>query len=325
MKFLVPQSETSKSSKNNLPSISINTNMSSRTSALIAPLLLFFWLAGELRDEAAVGRASAGTASVSLRDGESEPDSLREDDFISDISYRHQGYSWKPSDFGTLVLCLDYCIRLQVYDSMEFSSCGDHLGGANNSGCDDGGESQSGSSSATGVVVLSTLVAVSGSYVFGTAVGYSSPAQSGIMDDLGLTVAEGAWWLDLGRLLVGCGMGLLSYVVPIYLAEITPKNHQVGFTIVHQVRQKSHEYGNCVSHCPDSLVYLLIATHIVNDLLWRIVYISNWSFCELANFGSNWNITMSSTTSWSILHSRISKMAGFSGSIGTIAMVIVQH
>ena len=27
-------------------------------------------LAGELRDEAAVGRASAGTASVSLRDGE---------------------------------------------------------------------------------------------------------------------------------------------------------------------------------------------------------------------------------------------------------------
>ena len=52
--------------------------MSSRTSALIAPLLLFFWLASELRDEAAVGRASAGTASVSLRDGESEPDTLRE-------------------------------------------------------------------------------------------------------------------------------------------------------------------------------------------------------------------------------------------------------
>ena len=29
-------------------------------------------------DEAAVGRASAGTVSVSLRDGESEPDSFRE-------------------------------------------------------------------------------------------------------------------------------------------------------------------------------------------------------------------------------------------------------
>ena len=35
-------------------------------------------LAGELRDEAAVGRASAGTASVSLRDGESELDSFKE-------------------------------------------------------------------------------------------------------------------------------------------------------------------------------------------------------------------------------------------------------
>ncbi|XP_065618862.1 sugar transporter ERD6-like 5 [Quercus suber] len=138
---------------------------------------------------------------------------------------------------------------------------------------------QSGSSSVIGVVVLSTLVAVSGSYVFGTVVGYSSPAQSGIVDDLGLTVAEyslfgsiltigamigaivsgqivdyiggrgtmgfleilclagwlaiafskGACWLDLGRLLVGCGMGLLSYVVGTYnIAEITPKNLRGG-------------------------------------------------------------------------------------------------
>ncbi|KAK4596059.1 hypothetical protein RGQ29_014227 [Quercus rubra] len=163
---------------------------------------------------------------------------------------------------------------------------------ANTTGCDDGGESQSGSSSATGVVVLSTLVAVSGSYVFGTAMGYSSPAQSGIVDDMGLTVAEyslfgsiltigamigaivsgqiadyigrevyifclagwlaiafskGAWWLDLGRLLVGCGMGLLSYVVPICIAEITPKNLQGGFTTVHQL----------MICCGVSLTYLL--------------------------------------------------------------------
>ncbi|KAM3752790.1 hypothetical protein ACB098_03G045500 [Castanea mollissima] len=170
----------------------------------------------------------------------------------------------------------------QLYGSG--ASSGDHAC-ANTTGCDDGGESHSGSSSATGVVVLSTLVAVSGSYVFGTAVGYSSPAQFGITDDLGLTVAEyslfgsiltigamigaivsgqiadyigrrgtmgfseifclagwlaiafskGAWWLDLGRLLVGCGMGLLSYVVPIYIAEITPKNLRGGFTTVHQL------------------------------------------------------------------------------------------
>ncbi|XP_056166023.1 sugar transporter ERD6-like 5 isoform X1 [Syzygium oleosum] len=122
-----------------------------------------------------------------------------------------------------------------------------------------------GSSSATPVLVLTTLVAVSGSYVFGSAVGYSSPAQSGIMDDLGLTSAQyslfgsiltiGAMmgaaisgkiadyigrrgislWLDVGRWLVGCGMGLLSYVVPIYIAEITPKDLRGGFTTVHQL------------------------------------------------------------------------------------------
>ena len=55
----------------------------------------------------------------------------------------------------------------QLYGSG--ASSGDHAC-ANTTGCDGGGESQSGSSSATGVVVLSTLVAVSGSYVFGTAV-----------------------------------------------------------------------------------------------------------------------------------------------------------
>lgn len=78
------------------------------------------------------------------------------------------------------------------------------------------------------------------------------------------------WCLDIGRLLVGFGMGLLSYVVshwvailmvifnvhkkfncipvcnqvPIYIAEITPKNLRGGFTTVHQVEQKSQKYGN---------------------------------------------------------------------------------
>ncbi|KAL6139292.1 hypothetical protein ACLB2K_064569 [Fragaria x ananassa] len=47
----------------------------------------------------------------------------------------------------------------------------------------------SGSSSATPVVVLSTLVALSGAFGYGCAIGYSSAAESGIMEDLGLTVA----------------------------------------------------------------------------------------------------------------------------------------
>ncbi|KAK6915517.1 Major facilitator, sugar transporter-like [Dillenia turbinata] len=111
-------------------------------------------------------------------------------------------------------------------------------------------------------------------------VGYSSPAQSGIMKDMGLSVADyslfgsiltigamvgaivsgkiadffgrrgtmwlaqifcssgwlaivfsvASWSLDLGRLSIGCGIGVLSYVVPIYIAEITPKNLRGAFT-----------------------------------------------------------------------------------------------
>ncbi|KAF8038961.1 hypothetical protein BT93_B1497 [Corymbia citriodora subsp. variegata] len=123
--------------------------------------------------------------------------------------------------------------------------------------------------SVTGLLVLSTMVAVCGSLEFGAAIGYSSPAESGIMDDLGLSLAEysvfgsimtvgailgaimsgktadlvgrraiifseGAWVLDIGRLLVGCGVGLFSYVVPVYISEIAPKNLRGGFGTAHQ-------------------------------------------------------------------------------------------
>lgn len=147
-----------------------------------------------------------------------------------------------------------------------------------------GGGGGGGGGSATGVLLLSTLVAVCGSLEFGAAIGYSSPAESGIMDDLGLSLAEysvfgsimtvgailgaimsgkladlvgrrgamgisdilclsgwiaiifseGAWLLDIGRLLVGCGVGLISYVVPVYISEITPKNLRGGFGTAHQ-------------------------------------------------------------------------------------------
>ncbi|XP_040372344.1 sugar transporter ESL1 isoform X2 [Rosa chinensis] len=136
------------------------------------------------------------------------------------------------------------------------------------------------SSSATLVVVLSTLVALCGSLGYGCAVGYSSSAESGILEDLDLTVAaysvfgsimtiggmigalvngkitdligrrgamwlsetfsaagwltiafaQNAWWLDLGRLSVGFGFAVLCYVVPVYIAEITPKDLRGRFT-----------------------------------------------------------------------------------------------
>ncbi|KAJ4719533.1 Sugar transporter ERD6-like [Melia azedarach] len=135
-------------------------------------------------------------------------------------------------------------------------------------------------SAATPVVVLSTLVAICGSFADGCSAGYSSPAQAGIMADLGLSLrqysvfasittaggiigslingkiadligrrcamwlsqcfcivgwlaiafAEDAWWLYIGRFSTGIGVGIMTYVIPVYIAEITPKNIRGTFT-----------------------------------------------------------------------------------------------
>ncbi|GKB50709.1 sugar transporter ERD6-like protein 5 [Tanacetum coccineum] len=129
---------------------------------------------------------------------------------------------------------------------------------------------------ATCVVVLSTLVSVCGSFVYGSAVGFSSPAQTGMMDDLGLSLeeysvfgsiltigamvgavmsgkiadrlgrrgaswltilySEVSWLLDAGRLLIGYGIWSESLSVPVYIAEITPKNLRGAFTYVNQAK-----------------------------------------------------------------------------------------
>ncbi|KAI5659015.1 hypothetical protein M9H77_27808 [Catharanthus roseus] len=87
------------------------------------------------------------------------------------------------------------------------------------------------------MVFLSTAVAVSGSFAFGTSVGYSSPAQYPIMGQLGLSYSEamrlssiiciGGWLsialamspvlLYFGRFLVGYGIGIISYVLLIVI------------------------------------------------------------------------------------------------------------
>ncbi|KAL8496045.1 hypothetical protein ACS0TY_019957 [Phlomoides rotata] len=171
-----------------------------------------------------------------------------------------------------------------------------------------GGEERSDSDSAADLLLLllSTFVAVSGSYVLGSAVGFSSPAQPGILDDLGLTLAEyslfgsiltigamvgavvsgkvadlfgrkgamgfaelfnivgwlaiafskNAWWLDIGRLSTGFGIGILSYVVPVYIAEITPKNLRGRFTAVNQL----------MISCGISIMFL-----VGNVITWRLL------------------------------------------------------
>ncbi|OAY42215.1 sugar transporter ESL1 [Manihot esculenta] len=156
-------------------------------------------------------------------------------------------------------------------------------------------------SSITPVLVLSTFVAVCGSFCYGCAVGYSSPAESGIIQDLGLSVAsysvfgsimtiggmigaiisgkiadfigwkrtmflselfctpgwlaiafaKDALWLDIGRLLIGFGIGLLTYVVPVYVAEITPKNLRGRFTAASQMLTSC---GFALSYCVGNII-----------------------------------------------------------------------
>ncbi|KAF8038811.1 hypothetical protein BT93_B1383 [Corymbia citriodora subsp. variegata] len=105
----------------------------------------------------------------------------------------------------------------------------------------DGGSSSS-SSSATPLLVLTTLVAVSGSYVFGSA--YSlfgsiltigammGAAVSGrIADYIGRRGTMG-----LSEILCITGwIAIALSKVPVYIAEITPKNLRGGFTTVHQL------------------------------------------------------------------------------------------
>ncbi|KAJ9682123.1 hypothetical protein PVL29_018154 [Vitis rotundifolia] len=135
------------------------------------------------------------------------------------------------------------------------------------------------------VVLLSTLVAVCGSFEFGSCVGYSAPAQYGIMDELGISYSEysffgsiltigamigaitsgqiadfigrkgamgmssmiciagwftvylsfGSFSLYSGRFLLGYGIGVLSYVVPVFIAEITPKNLRGALATANQL------------------------------------------------------------------------------------------
>ncbi|GLU07486.1 hypothetical protein SLE2022_244420 [Rubroshorea leprosula] len=135
------------------------------------------------------------------------------------------------------------------------------------------------------MVYLCTVVAVCGSYEFGCGVGYSSPTQSAIMEDLSLSTAEyslfgsiltfgamigaitcgpiadifgrkgamriscaftiagwlaiyfskGSLPLDIGRLATGYGMGVFSYVVPVFIAEIAPKELRGALTALNQL------------------------------------------------------------------------------------------
>ncbi|XP_038723139.1 sugar transporter ERD6-like 16 [Tripterygium wilfordii] len=150
---------------------------------------------------------------------------------------------------------------------------------------DEDDEADNGDGGSMAMVLLSTFVAVCGSFEFGSCVGYSAPTQSAIREDLKLSLAEysmfgsvltiggmfgaitsgriadflgrkgamrmsavfciigwlavyfskGAYSLDVGRVFTGYGIGVFSYVVPIFIAEIAPKNLRGGLTTLNQL------------------------------------------------------------------------------------------
>ncbi|XP_030549949.1 sugar transporter ERD6-like 5 [Rhodamnia argentea] len=172
----------------------------------------------------------------------------------------------------------------------------------------------------TPLVVFSTLVAVCGSFATGCASGYSSPAESGIMEDLGISTAayslfgstltiggligalvngwmtdmmgrrrtmgiaqiifttgwlsiafaKNAWWLNIGRLLNGAGFGILSYVVHVYIAEITHKSIRGAFTVLNQ-------FLLC---CGISVIFF-----VGTIVSWRVLALIGASPCVLQIFG----------------------------------------
>ncbi|KAJ9682107.1 hypothetical protein PVL29_018142 [Vitis rotundifolia] len=87
---------------------------------------------------------------------------------------------------------------------------------------------------------------------------------------LAIVFAKDYWWLDLGRLINGFGIGLISYTVPIYISEITPKNIRGLFVSTHML----------VLCCGFSMTFLLGTA-----LSWRILALIGNAPCILHIIG----------------------------------------
>ncbi|RLN42447.1 sugar transporter ERD6-like 16 [Panicum miliaceum] len=139
----------------------------------------------------------------------------------------------------------------KIRDEAEASECGSE----GRLQADDGGSLR--------MVLVSTAVAVCGSFEFGTCVGYSAPTQSGIIDEVGLSISEFAIFgsiLTIGAMIGAitsgrladflgrkmtmrisatiCMFGWLSIhlaKVPVFIAEIAPKNLRGGLATSNQL------------------------------------------------------------------------------------------
>ncbi|KAG0475840.1 hypothetical protein HPP92_012681 [Vanilla planifolia] len=111
------------------------------------------------------------------------------------------------------------------------------------------------------MVLISTAVAICGSFEFGSCVAFTGPTQSGIMKEMEVSLAQAmrmsalfciVGWLAIyfaedvlllyfGRLSTGVGIGVFSYVVPVFIAEIAPKNLRGGLTALNQAKVGNQE------------------------------------------------------------------------------------
>ncbi|PPS06780.1 hypothetical protein GOBAR_AA13881 [Gossypium barbadense] len=155
----------------------------------------------------------------------------------------------------------------------------------------------------TSILGLSTLTAACITFGFGCAIGYSWPTQSSIMEDLGLSVAEAPWLLNLGRLSLGFTNGISNYLASIYVAEITTKNVRGRFTIIVQVINQTLPVMHLLAHGSYT------TCSAVFNWLGRVVHVCCWFLCPLAHIGSVSHDSRSASTPTSLLHTRISSMA----------------
>ncbi|XVE73209.1 hypothetical protein DITRI_Ditri11bG0098800 [Diplodiscus trichospermus] len=87
---------------------------------------------------------------------------------------------------------------------------------------------------------------------------------------LAIYFAKGALPLDIGRLATGYGMGVFSYVVPVFIAEIAPKNLRGALTTINQLMI-----------CSGVSVAFIIGT----VLTWRTLALTGLIPCAILLFG----------------------------------------
>ncbi|CAI0469402.1 unnamed protein product [Linum tenue] len=76
----------------------------------------------------------------------------------------------------------------------------------------------------TPTFLLSIFAVACGSFSTGCTIGYTSPVEYQIIEELGISVGQGPLQLDVGMLLIGIAAPINLYLSPMFVAEITPSN-----------------------------------------------------------------------------------------------------